>query len=170
VRQRAENLWLHYPEAKELLSREPLTTFMEPIPSATLKPASTLAEAVATLNESSDGLLFILDDEGQLWGVSSGSDLAVAAQIVAYQQGNDQQDITKLQLHECISKGSVTVSADDSSLAVVSAMLENGLSWIPVVVSKSDAKLRGYVSVDKMTYWILNQLGKQIAARAQATA
>jgi NADH dehydrogenase len=170
VRQRAENLWLHYPEAKELLSREPLTTFMEPIPSATLKPASTLAEAVATLNESSDGLLFILDDEGQLWGVSSGSDLAVAAQIVAYQQGNDQQDITKLQLHECISKGSVTVSADDSSLAVVSAMLENGLSWIPVVVSKSDAKLRGYVSVDKMTYWILNQLGKQMAARAQATA
>ncbi len=170
VRRRAENLWLHYPAAKELLAREPLSTFTEPVPISTLRPHNTLGEAVALMSESSDGLLFILDDQQCLWGASDGSDLAVAAQMAAYKVGNDEPDITKLQLHECVPKEILTVCFDESSLAVVAAMLDNGLSWIPVVESKSDSRLRGYVSVDKMTFWILNQLGQQMAGRTKATA
>jgi NADH dehydrogenase len=170
VNRRAEYLWLRYPAAKDFLSKEPLSTFLEPIPAATLKPDSTLEQAVALLTKSSYGLLFILDDKALLWGVTNGADLARAAQFIAYKQVDGQREVKKAQMQEFVSPEPVTVSSADSSLVAASAMLERGLTWIPVVVSKDDRHLIGYVRVDKMTYWVLQRLGQQTSARPRATA
>ena len=173
MKQRAENLWLHFPAAKDALSKEPLSTFLEPIPSATLKPNSTLEQAVALLASNGLGFLFVLDDQQRLWGVSNGKDLTLAAQMMAYKQ-TVAQDVKNLQLREFVSAAPVTVSSDDSGLLAASTMLEHGLTWIPVVVSKSDQHLKGYVRMEKMSYWLLQQAAahqtKPTVARTQATA
>jgi NADH dehydrogenase len=172
MKQRAENLWLHFPAAKDALSKEPLSTFLEPIPSATLKPDSTLEQAVALLAGNGLGFLFVLDDQQRLWGVSNGKDLSLAAQMMAYKQ-TVAQDVKNLQLREFVSSAPVTVSLDDSGLLAASTMLEHGLTWIPVVVSKSDHHLKGYVRMEKMSYWLLQQAAQQTeptVARTQATA
>src|SRR5580692_7909946 len=86
VKRRAENMWLHFPDAKDALTREPLSTFLEPAPAETLKPDSTLEQAVALLTRSTNEFLFILDDQQCLWSVTNGTDLTLAAQMIAYKQ------------------------------------------------------------------------------------
>jgi NADH:ubiquinone reductase (H+-translocating) len=173
VKRRAENLWLHFPAAKEALRREPLSSFLEPLPSETLKPDNTLEQAVTLLTKSSNGFLFVLDDQQRLWGVSNGADLTNAAQVIAYKQGESPQDVKNMQLREFVSAEPVTVSSDDSSLVAASTMLEHGLTWIPAVVSKNDRHLKGFVRMDKMSHWLLQQAVEQtnpIVARSQAAA
>jgi CBS-domain-containing membrane protein len=173
VQQRAENIWLHFPAAKDALNKEPLTTFLEPIPEATLQPESTLEQAVASLAASGLGFVFVLDDQQCLWGVSNGTDLSLAAQMIAYQQTVAPEDVKNVQLREFVSAAPVMVSADDSGLLAASTMLEHGLTWIPVVVSKSNHHLKGYVRMEKVSYWLLQQAAHQTnptIARTQATA
>jgi NADH dehydrogenase len=173
VKRRGENLWLHFPAAKDALSKEPLSTFLEPIPPATLKPDSTLEQAVALLASNGLGFLFVLDDQQRLWGISNGRDLSLAAQMIAYKQSEGPQSVKNVQLREFVSAEPVTVSSDDSGLLAASTMLEHGLTWIPVVVSKSDHHLKGYVRMEKMSYWLLQQAAHQTnptIARTQATA
>jgi NADH dehydrogenase len=173
MKRRAENLWLHFPAAKEALSKEPISTFLEPIPQATLKPESTLEQAIALLAGSSLGLVFVLDDQERLWGVSNGTDLSFAAQMIAYKQTVAPENVKDVQLREFISAEPVTISSGDSGLLAASTMLEHGLTWIPVVVSTSDHHLKGYVRMEKMSCWLLQQAARQTnptVARTQATA
>jgi len=161
MKQRAENLWLHFPAAKDALNKEPLSTFLEPIPQGTLKPESTIEQAIELLAGSGLGLVFVLDDQQRLWGVSNGTDLSLAAQMIAYKQKLAPADIKNVQLREFLSAEPVTVSSDDSGLFAASTMLEHRLTWIPVVVSKSDRNLKGYVRMEKMSYWLLQQAAHQ---------
>jgi NADH:ubiquinone reductase (H+-translocating) len=173
VKRRAENVWLHFPDAKDVLSREPLSTFLEPVPAETLKPDSTLEQAVALLTRSTNGCLFILDDQQCLWGVSNGTDLTLAAQMIAYKQTVTREDVKNVKLREFVSAEPVTVSSEEPGLVAATAMMAHGLSWIPVVASKTDRHLKGFVRMDKMSYWLLQQAANQTKptiARTQATA
>jgi NADH dehydrogenase len=173
VKRRAENVWLHFPDAKDALSREPLSTLLEPVPAETLKPDSTLEQAVVLLIRSTNGCLFILDDQQCLWGVSNGTDLIFAVQMIAYKHTVAREDIKNVKLREFVSAEPVTVSSEESSLVAATTMLEHGLKWIPVVASKTDRHLKGFVRMDKMSYWLLQQAANQTnptIARTQATA
>jgi NADH:ubiquinone reductase (H+-translocating) len=173
VKRRAENVWLHFPEAQNALSREPLSTFLEPVPPETLKPDSTLGQAVVLLTRSTNGRLFILDDQQCLWGVSNATDLIFAAQMIAYKQTVAREDIKNVQLGEFVSAEPVTVSSGEPGLVAATTMLEHGLTWIPVVESKSDRHLKGFVRMDQMSCWLLKQAANQTGptiARTKATA
>jgi NADH dehydrogenase len=173
VKRRAENVWLHFPDAKNALSREPLSTFLEAVPAETLKPDSTLEQAVGLLAKSTSGCLFILDGQQSLWGVSNGTDLTLAAQMIAYKQTVTPEEIKNVKLRDFVSSEPVTVSAEASSLVAATTMLEHGLTWIPVVASKIDGHLKGFVRMDKMSFWLLQQAANQTnptKARTQATA
>jgi NADH dehydrogenase len=173
VKRRAENLWLHFPDAQNALSREPLSTFLEPVPAETLKPDSTLEQAVVLVTRSTNGYLFILDDQQCLWGVSNGTDLIFAAQIIAYKQTVAREDIKNVKLREFVSAEPVTVSSEEPGLVAATTMLEHGLTWIPVVASKTDRHLKGFVRMDQISYWLLKQAANQTKpsiARTKATA
>jgi NADH:quinone reductase (non-electrogenic) len=173
VKRRAENVWLHFPDVQNTLRREPLSTFLEPVPAETLKPDSTLEQAVVLLTRSTNGCLFILDDQQCLWGVSNGTDLIFAAQMLAYKQTVAREDIKNVKLQEFVSAEPVTVSSEEPSLDVATTMLEHGLRWIPVVATKTDRHLKGFVRMDQMSYWLLQQAANQTRptiSRTKATA
>jgi NADH dehydrogenase len=173
VKRRAENMWLHFPDAKDALTREPLSTFLEPAPAETLKPDSTLEQAVALLTRSTNEFLFILDDQQCLWSVTNGTDLTLAAQMIAYKQAVTRDNVKNVKLREFVSAEPATVLSEESSLVAATTMLEHGLKWIPVIASKTDRHLKGFVRMDKMTYWLLQQAANQVnpkIARTQATA
>jgi hypothetical protein len=76
-------------------------------------------------------------------------------------------------LREFVSAEPVTIPSEESSLVAATTMLEHGLKWIPVVASKTDRHLKGFVRMDKMSYWLLQQAANQgdpRIARTQATA
>jgi CBS-domain-containing membrane protein len=168
VRRRSQALWQHFPASKEALSKEPLSSFLEPLPSRTLKPDSTLDQSLAMLIANGLGFLFVLDDQQCLCGVLSAVDIANALVLIAATPADIRRDASKVQVRELLSADPVTISLDDSSLLAASTMFEHRLSWIPVVVSKKDHHLKGYVQAEKITYWQLQKLGKQTLTGAQA--
>jgi NADH dehydrogenase len=167
VRRRSQSLWQHFPASKEALSKEPLSSFLEPLPSRTLKPDSTLDHALAMLTGNGLGFLFVLDDQQRLFGVLSATDLTNALVLIAATPVDSRRDASKVQVRELLSADRVTISSDDSSLLAASTMLEHGLSCIPVVVGKNDHHLKGYVRAEKISYWLLRELGEQTLIGAQ---
>jgi NADH dehydrogenase len=170
VRRRSQALWQHFPASKEALTKEPLSSFLEPLPSRTLKPESTLDQALAMLNANDLGFLFILDDQQRLFGVLSATDIANALVLIVATPVDSRRDASKVQVRELLSADPVTISSDDSSLLAATTMLEHGLSCLPVVVGKNDHHVQGYVRAEKITFWQLQKLGKETLSGAQAAA
>jgi CBS domain-containing protein len=168
VRRRSQALWLHFPASKEALSKEPLSSFLEPVPSQTLKPDDTLEQALATLTKNGLGFLFVLDNEQCLVGVLNVTDITSALLLISATPVESRRDATEVQVRELLSAGDpIMVSVDDPSLLVASTMLEHGLSCIPVVVSKHDHHLKGSVRAERIGYWMLQELGKDTLIAAQ---
>src|SRR5580704_5921534 len=132
VRRRSQALWLHLPALRDALSKQPLSYFIEPPPLQTLKPDSTLQQALATLAESGLGFLVVLDDEQRLHGVLNSADVANALILIVSTPEERRRDATQVQVRELLPADSFTISSDDSSLLAASTMLEHGLSGIPV--------------------------------------
>jgi NADH dehydrogenase len=168
VRRRSQALWQHFPASKEALSKEPLSSFLEPLPSRTLKPDSTLDQALALLTANGLGFLFVLDEQQHLFGVLGASDIANALVTIAASPADSRRDASKVQVRELFSADPVTISSGDSSLLAASTMLEHGLSWLPVVVGKNDHHIQGFVQAERVTYWLLQELGKQTLIETQA--
>jgi NADH dehydrogenase len=161
VRRRFQAIWLHFPSSKEELSKEPLSSFLEPLPSRTLKPESTLDEALALLTESSLGFLFVLDDRQQLMGGLCASDLSNAVLTIASTPQEHRRDARKVKVQELLAADPVMISMDDPSLLAASTMFDHGMNWIPVVANKNDRHLKGYVRAEKISNWLLQGLGKR---------
>lgn len=161
VRRRSQALWMHLPALKDALSNRPLSSFIEPPPSQTLKPDSTLRQALATLTGNALGFLIVLDEEQRLLGVLKTEDVANALLLIVSTPEESRRDATQVRVRELLAADSVTISADDSSLLAASTMLEHGLKWIPVVISKTDRRLKGSVRAEAISYWLLEELGKR---------
>jgi CBS domain-containing protein len=114
------------------------------------------------------GFLFVLDNEQCLLGVLNANDIANALLLIASTPVESRRDATQVQVRELLSADPIMLSADDPSLLAASTMLEQGLSWIPVVVSKNDHHLAGSVRAERIGYWLLQGLGKQTLIGAQA--
>jgi NADH dehydrogenase len=170
VRRRSQALWQHFPASKEALSEEPLSSFLEPVPSSTLKPDDTLVQALAMLNASGFGFLLILDEQQRLFGVLSATDIANALVLIAATAADARRDASKVQVRELVSGDPVTISSDDSSLLAATTMLEHGLSCLPVVVGKNDHHVQGFVLAEKITYWQLQKLGTETLTGVQPAA
>jgi NADH dehydrogenase len=170
ARRQSQALWQHFPASKEALSKEPLSSFLEPLPSCTLKPDSTLDQALAMLNANALGFLFVLDEQQRLFGVLSATDIANALVLIVSTPVDHRRDASEVQVRELLAADPVTISSDDSSLLAASTMFEHRLNWIPVVVSKNDHHLQGFIQAEKITYWQLLKLGKQTLTGAQAAA
>jgi NADH:ubiquinone reductase (H+-translocating) len=168
VRRRSQALWLHFPAAKEALNKEPLSSFLEPIPPGALKPDSTLEQALAALTRNGLGFVCVLDGQQSFIGALSPSDITRALVVIASTPPEGRRDASKVRVHELLSSNPVTISSDDSSLLAASTMLENGLNWIPVTVNKTDRRLKGFVRAEKVSYWLLQELGKETLIRTQA--
>jgi len=80
-----------------------------------------------------------------------------------------RRDATKVQVQELLAANPVMISSDDSALLAASTMRDHGLNCIPVVVSKSDSRLKGYVRAERIGYWLLQELGKQTLTGGQIT-
>jgi NADH:ubiquinone reductase (H+-translocating) len=168
VKRRSNALWLHFPAAKEALSKEPLSSFLESPPSGMLEPESTLEQALAALARNGLGFVCVLDGQRGFVGGLNIADITRALVIIASTPAECRRDASKVQVRELLSPDPVTISSDDSSLLAASTMLDHGLNWIPVLVSKTDRHLRGFVRAEKLSYWMLQELGKQTLIRAQA--
>lgn len=168
VVRRSGDLWLRLPLGKSILDHEPLASFLEPLPAEILHKSSTLADAMRVLRESPSGELVILDEEGRLWGTLDRNDLfQILARIAVTQE---QQGMTHRKLSEFLQGNTLSVAQDDSAVVACATMLLRGISWLPVVRSKTDFRPVALLRAERIANRVVQKIAQTEAAHAQAAS
>lgn len=165
---RSGDFWRQLPLAKSLLEGEPLASFMEPLPAQLLSKETSLADAILAMNEGPTSELFILDENGRLWGTLDPNDLYHIIARMAVSSAGIHADPRQNKLGELLRGGGVYVALDDSILVASATMLDHGISWLPVVQSKDNLRPVGLLRGEKISYRIIRKLehGEEDRARA----
>jgi len=165
---RTEDFWRRLPLVKTLLENEALQTFLEPLPARSLTGETTLAEAVAALNESAGGELLILDAKQRLWGTLDRGNLYEIVSRIALIPVEKQGDVPGRKLSEFLSEDTLSITAQDSVQAAVATMLDHNVSWMPVVQSKEDPRPVGVLRAARISGRLLEKIGLAKTDRAGA--
>jgi NADH dehydrogenase len=171
VTRQSGDFWRRLPLAKSILEDVPLESLLDPLPPQLLHKENTLADAVRALNEGSSTELLILDENQCFWGTFDRDELYRVVARMALASSVVAEDPTQHKLGELISLSHVYVALDDPTLVATATMLDHGISWLPVVRSKSDLRPVGSIRGDKISYHIIQKLANpQSQQPAQARA
>jgi NADH dehydrogenase len=158
VTRQGGDFWRHMPVAKTILEDEPLASLIDPLPPQFLRKDNTLGEAVKALNEGSTSELVIVDENHLLWSILDRDVLyQIIARIAVSGLAAGGLNIQH-KLSELVSDRCVYISLEDSTLTATATMLDHGISWIPVVKSKSDLHPVGTLRGDKISYRLVQKL------------
>jgi NADH dehydrogenase len=105
VSRRSRALWLHFPDLKDALSKQPLSSFLEPPPLRTLKPDSTLQQALTALAVNGVDFLIVLDDEQRLLGILKAEQVANALLSIVSTPEESRRDATQVRVRELLAAG-----------------------------------------------------------------
>jgi NADH:ubiquinone reductase (H+-translocating) len=167
---RSGDYWRRLPLAKALLSDEPLASLLDPVPAKSLSKDTIFADAILALNENAAGELLILDDKQLLWGTLDRNDLYDMIARIAIIPPESHSDITRRKLSELLPPNPLFVTLDDSILVATTTMLDHGISWLPVVRSKSDLQPVGCLRGARIGSRMIQKISQTPAAQAQAAS
>jgi NADH:ubiquinone reductase (H+-translocating) len=165
---RSGDFWRRLPLAKTLMADEPIASLLDPLPSKSLAKDTTLADAVLALNESPAGELLILDEKQRLWGTLDRDDLYDMIARIAVIPPASRGDITRRKLSDLLAPNAVFASLDDSAFVAIATMLDHGISWLPIVRSKSDLQPVGYVHRSRTGSRMIQKISQGESVHAQA--
>jgi NADH dehydrogenase len=170
VTRRSGDLWRRLPVTKSLLEVEPLAALLDPLPSELLRKDATLADAIKVLNESPAGELLILDEKQHLWGTLDRHDLYYIVARIALSPAETRGNAPLRKLSDLLPGDPIYVTLEDSTLVASTMMLDHGISWLPVVQSKSDKRPVGYLRAEKISKLLIQKLGHAEADHARAAS
>ena len=143
MKRRSANVWHGLPVARDFLSRRPLSTFVQPLPSDPLDTEATFERAITLFSEKAVRFSCIVDQQDHLIGIVTRSDL-----LRALASGASRDTAVR----DFMRADPVTVSLDDSSLTAAETMRRYELTWLPVVRDANDRRLDGYVRAEQLLY------------------
>jgi NADH:ubiquinone reductase (H+-translocating) len=170
VVRRSGDLWLRLPLGKSILDREPLGSFLEPLPAEILHKGSTLADAIAVLRQSPSGELVILDDEQRLWGTLDRNDLFQIVARVAVAPPQEQEAMAQHKISEFVQANPLSVALDDSPAVAAATMLARGITWLPVAQSKADPRPVGTIRAERIVNRVVQKVTRTESDRARAAS
>ena len=170
VTRRSGDFWRRLPLAKSLLDGEPLASLLDPLPAESLNKEATLADALRALDESAAGELLILDENQRLWGTLDRGDLCSIVARIAVTSTETRGDVSQRKLSDLLLGNPVYVSLEDSTLVASATLLDHGISWLPVVQSKDDARPVGCLRGEKIGHRIIQKIGQVEAGHAKVAS
>jgi len=165
---RSGDFWRRLPLAKTLMADEPIASLLDPLPSKSLTKDTTFADAVLALNQSPAGELLILDEKQCLWGTLDRDDLYDMIARIAVIPPESRGDITRRKLSDLLPPNALYACLDDSALVAIATMLDHGISWLPIVRSKSDLQPVGCVRRARIGSRMIQKISQGGSAHAQA--
>jgi CBS-domain-containing membrane protein len=148
MKRRATSTWQRLPIAYEILEREPLSSFIEPLPSGHLRPESTLEQAMTLFNENTSSFHCVVDEQQCLQGIVTRTDLFCASELGAHRHTAVRDFMV----------APIAVTKNDSSLMAAATMRDHELKSLPVIESQTSRRLVGYVRAEKMFMRVLQKL------------
>jgi NADH:quinone reductase (non-electrogenic) len=158
VTRNSDELWRRLPLAKPLLDREPLASFLEPLPGSPLRKDTSLGDAIKRLRENSAGELIVLGENNRLWGKLDRKDLYQMVARIAVIPLDKRDGLSQRKLTDFLLPDPLCVSLQDSPFVAAGTMLQHGIAWLPVVRSLDDAEPVGCVRQEKIVDFMLQKL------------
>ena len=158
VTRNSDELWRRLPLAKPLLDREPLASFLDPLPGSPLRKDTSLGDAIKCLRESAAGELIVLDENNRLWGKLDRKDLYQMVARIAVIPLDKRDLLSQRKLTDFLLPDPLCVSLQDSPFVAAGTMLQHAVAWLPVVRSLDDAEPVGYVREEKIVDFMLHKV------------
>jgi NADH dehydrogenase len=171
VTRNARELWRRLPLAKPLLDREPLSSFVDPLPAYPLRHDVSLGDAIKCLRESSSGELVVLGENNRLWGKLDRKDLYQVIARMAASPLDKHSGLSQRKLTDFLLPDPLSVSLQDSPFVAAGTMLQHGITWLPVVRSLDDPEPVGCIREEKIVDFLLHKVAsaQDDAATSAAT-
>jgi len=167
VTRRSGDFWRRLPISKSILEGESLASLVDPLPAQLLSKDTRYADAIKALNESASGHLLVVDEKQCLWGTLDRHDLY---QIIARVSADGREDVSERRLADLLSANPIYVALEDSPLVASATMLDHGISWLPVVNSKNDARPVGRLRGDRITRRLIEKMAQAQPPKVRAAS
>lgn len=167
----SDQLWRRLPLSKPLLDREPLASFLDPLPPNPLAKDTSLGDAIKCLRESTAGELVVVDENNRLWGKLDRKDLYQIVARIAVLPLDQRDNLSQRKLTDFLLPNPLCVSLQDSPFVAAGTMLQHGIAWLPVVRSVDDPEPVGYVREEKIVDFMLHKVAstKEDTAKSALT-
>jgi NADH:ubiquinone reductase (H+-translocating) len=153
----SDELWRRLPLSKPLLDREPLASFLDPLP-RTVREDTSLGDAIKVLQESTGGELIILDENNRLWGKLDRRDLYQLIARVALISFGQHDDVSQRKLTDFLEPDPLSLILEDSPFAAAGTMLQHRIAWLPVVRSADNPEPVGYIREERIVGFMLRKV------------
>ena len=146
------------PQAKPMLQREPLASFLEPLPGAPLGNDASLGDAVKALRESAAGEVILVDEKKRLWGKLDRRDLYVMVARIALTPADQRDNVSQRKLTDFLPANPLCITLQDSAFLAAETMLQHNIAWLPVVRSLEDTQPAGLIREEKIIDYLLHNV------------
>jgi NADH dehydrogenase len=170
VTRRSDDFWRRLPISKSILEGESLASLLDPLPAELLSKETRYADAIKALNESATGNLLVVDEKQRLWGTLDRNDLYQIAARVALTLTDGREDIGERKLADLLPQNPIYVALDDSLVVASATILDHGISWLPVVKSKDDARPVGRLRGDRIARRLIEKMAQVTPPKAQVAS
>jgi NADH dehydrogenase len=155
IRQRTANPWTRMPHAHEILSREPVSSFVEPAPYI-LNGENTFEELLTIFATHHADTVYILNDGSRIAGVITRTDLFRVVDLVALRPLAERSAVS---IRHLMSPDPIVTTMSDTAAAAALAMWSRGLKSLPVVATAGD-RLVGCIRAETVMQAVLRRVAR----------
>ena len=149
ARKRQTTLWQRVPQAQAVLEHHKIAEFLEMPPCAPFLGTQTFEQVLRLFNEQHMEIGFIVDEEGRMKGLVTRTDLFRAIAEGARLHTPVQQFMVDSPIY---------LGKDEPVELAISTMRNRQMKWLPIVESRDNPKLVGYVRAQKLLEAVLKSL------------
>jgi NADH:ubiquinone reductase (H+-translocating) len=154
IRQRTTSPWTRMPLVHEVLSRERVSSFVEPAPYS-FHAHDTFEDVLAVFATHHADTVYIVDDGQRVAGVITRTDLFRVVDLVA---GRPVAERRSVSIGSLMSPDPIVMTLDDTAAAAALAMWSRGLKSLPVVATAGDPRLVGCVRAETVMQAVLRRV------------
>jgi NADH dehydrogenase len=153
IRQRTTNPWTRMPHVHAMLSREQVSSFVEPAPYI-LHGDNTFEELLGIFATHHADTVYVLDDGGHIAGVITRTDLFRVVDLVALRPLAERSSVS---IRGLMSPDPIVMTMDDTAASAALAMWSRGLKSLPVLAT-SGGRLVGCIRAETVMQAVLRRV------------
>jgi NADH dehydrogenase len=150
---RRTNIWKNLHEMRAVLDSIPIKQLVEPLPDAPLTQECRIEEAISKINTNRLDFYCVTDENEQLCGIITRSDLLRAIEVAAALPDGAELRVC---VKDIMVKDPITVGLDEMPSVAVTTMREHGLKTLPVL--DANRALKGYLRIENIMDHLMKKM------------
>jgi NADH:ubiquinone reductase (H+-translocating) len=144
---RRTTTWQNLAHYREHLDAIPLSTFIEELPASPFYSTDSIEYAIQRVNKERLDFSCVLNEDSELCGILTRTDLMHAIEIAAHLT---QPDRPQAKVKDIMMADPLTLTGDVSTTVAILTMREHGMKRIPIVASTESGKVVGYIRIENL--------------------